>query len=278
MICTSTLLRASTSLSAGFALASQRSPPFGSTSRRSAGCARPGGAPLSLRPRLCGRGLAAHRNSLIRVSRRAAGRDVLGGPGVSQSRPALLDDSLASFERPRGAAFQLSLTLLAALSDSGPYPALGGWHPPFALHAQAALLRQRRAGGRRALTVSRRPFQAARPRAAHALNLGPGSAPFARRYSGHRVCFLFLGLLICLSSARRPTMQRASHWSPRADAVRPSQGVPLCIVWGSPPLIRKVTIRIGLRLAATNLAPCYVLRRRPSPVVHCRPLIVPYEY
>lgn len=45
--------------------------------------------------------------------------------------------------------------------------------------------------------------RAARPRAAHALNLGPGSAPFARRYSGHRVCFLFLGLLICLSSARR---------------------------------------------------------------------------
>ena len=41
---------------------------------------------------------------------------------------------------------------------------------------------------------------------------------------------------------------------------------------GFPPLIRKVTIRIGLRLAATNLAPCYVLRRRPSPVVHCRPL------
>lgn len=46
---------------------------------------------------------------------------------------------------------------------------------------------------------------------------------------------------------------------------------------GLPPTIRKVTIRIGLRLAATNLAPCYVLRRRPSPVVHCRPLIVPYE-
>ena len=147
---------------------------------------------------------------------------------------ALLDDSLASFERPRGAAFQLSLTLLAALSDSGPYPALGGWHPPFALHAQAALLRQRRAGGRRALTVSRRPFQAARPRAAHALNLGPGSAPFARRYSGHRVCFLFLGLLICLSSARRPTMRGAGCSSPRTDAVRPGCVLPPRIVLGSP--------------------------------------------
>lgn len=234
MICTSTLLRASTSLSAGFALASQRSPPFGSTSRRSAGCARPGGAPLSLRPRLCGRGLAAHRNSLIRVSRRAAAFDTRVGSGASQSNAALLDDSLASFERPRGAAFQLSLTLLAALSDSGPYPALGGWHPPFALHAQAALLRQRRAGGRRALTVSRRPFQAARPRAAHALNLGPGSAPFARRYSGHRVCFLLLGLLICLSSARRPTMRGAGDSLRWTDAVRPGYVLPPRIVWGCP--------------------------------------------
>ena len=166
---------------------------------------------------------------MIRVSRRAARQGILGGPGGSRPCRALLDDSLASFERPRGAAFQLSLTLLAALSDSGPYPALGGWHPPFALHAQAALLRQRRAGGRRALTVSRRPFQAARPRAAHALNLGPGSAPFARRYSGHRVCFLLLGLLICLSSARRPGTQRAGDSLPGADAVCPSNAVPLCV-------------------------------------------------
>lgn len=147
---------------------------------------------------------------------------------------ALLDDSLASFERPRGAAFQLSLTLLAALSDSGPYPALGGWHPPFALHAQAALLRQRRAGGRRALTVSRRPFQAARPRAAHALNLGPGSAPFARRYSGHRVCFLFLGLLICLSSARHLAGRRAGCSLRRTDRVRPIEVLPLRPTRGFP--------------------------------------------
>lgn len=100
---------------------------------------------------------------MIRVSRRAAIRSLLAGVGASPLRIALLDDSLASFERPRGAAFQLSLTLLAALSDSGPYPALGGWHPPFALHAQAALLRQRAARGRRALTASRRPFQGRSP-------------------------------------------------------------------------------------------------------------------
>lgn len=152
---------------------------------------------------------------------------------------ALLDDSLASFERPRGAAFQLSLTLLAALSDSGPYPALGGWHPPFALHAQAALLRQRRAGGRRALTVSRRPFQAARPRAAHALNLGPGSAPFARRYSGHRVCFLLLGLLICLSSARRPARGGARAVLRWAGAASPVRVLPPPRTLGSPTTFEK---------------------------------------
>lgn len=70
--------------------------------------------------------------------------------------------------------------------------------------------------------------RAARPRAAHALNLGPGSAPFARRYSGHRVCFLFLGLLICLSSARRRARQRASDSSPKMGAAHLSKVVPLC--------------------------------------------------
>ena len=70
--------------------------------------------------------------------------------------------------------------------------------------------------------------RAARPRAAHALNLGPGSAPFARRYSGHRVCFLFLGLLICLSSARHLTQQRASSSHLRTGGARPSRVLPLC--------------------------------------------------
>ena len=81
--------------------------------------------------------------------------------------------------------------------------------------------------------------RAARPRAAHALNLGPGSAPFARRYSGHRVCFLFLGLLICLSSARRRTQQRASGLVPRTGAARPSGVLPLCCMRGFPPTFEK---------------------------------------
>ena len=76
--------------------------------------------------------------------------------------------------------------------------------------------------------------RAARPRAAHALNLGPGSAPFARRYSGHRVCFLLLGLLICLSSARRPTMRGAGDSLRWTDAVRPGYVLPPRIVWGCP--------------------------------------------
>lgn len=196
----------------------------------------------------------------------------LGERGGSPPKPALLDDSLASFERPRGAAFQLSLTLLAALSDSGPYPALGGWHPPFALHAQAALLRQRRAGGRRALTASRRPFQGRSPprraRPQPRARLRPFRSPLLRAPrllslpgltdmlkfgpSSHMV----EGRLVGSEDGRSPSEQLC--------AAPPYAGLL--------PHIRKVTIRIGLRLAATNLAPCYVLRRRPSPVVHCRPL------
>ena len=37
-----------------------------------------------------------------------------------------------------------------------------------------------------------------------------GCARFTRRYCGHHCCFLFLRLMICLSSARNPTQQR---WS-----------------------------------------------------------------
>ena len=172
---------------------------------------------------------------MIRVSRRAAACDLLRGVGGSPPQAALLDDSLASFERPRGAAFQLSLTLLAALSDSGPYPALGGWHPP----CSRCTLKQRYCAselrGAAGLSPRRAGLsRAARPRASHALNLGPGSAPFARRYSGHRVCFLLLGLLICLSSARNLGGRRAGSSSPKLDAVQLSNVLPLRTPRGCP--------------------------------------------
>ena len=217
MICTSTPPRASTGLSAGLALATQRSPPFGSASRRSAGSARPVG-PRSLRPRPWGRGLAARRNSLIRVSRRAARAGLRAGGGGSPPARAR-DSSLASFERPPGAAFQHSLALLAALSDSGRVQPWGGRTPRFALHAQAALLRGPRAGPPGCHRVPPALPGRSPPRRARPQSLGPGSSPFARRYSGNRVCFLFLGLLICLSSARRRAARGAAsrvlgRWHP----------------------------------------------------------------
>ena len=67
------------------------------------------------------------------------------------------------------------------------------------------------------------------------------------------------------AASRAPPTARPEDPPPRSCAAAPHAGFP--------PRIRKVTIRIGLRLAATNLAPFYVLRRRPSPVVHCCPLI-----
>ena len=211
---------------------------------------------------------------MIRVSRRAARAGLREGDSASPPARALLDSSFASFERPRGAAFQLSLTLLAALSDSGPYPALGGWHLPHSRYT----LKQRyctstRAGPTGLSPCVAGPSRPLAPAAMHTRNsLGPGSSPFARRYSGNRLCFLLLGLLICLSSARRLARHRAERTPPTA---RPKDPPPRSCAAaphaGFPPRIRKVTIRIGLRLAATNLAPFYVLRRRPSPVVHCCP-------
>ena len=208
---------------------------------------------------------------MIRVSRRAAICSVLRELGASPLRIALLDDSLASFERPRGAAFQLSLTLLAALSDSGPYPALGGWHPPFALHAQAALLRQRAARGRRALTASRRPFQGRSPprlaRPQPRARLRPFRSPLLRAPP-----LLSPPGLTDMLKFGPSSQQAGGKFVASEDRRRLSEqccAAPPAV--GFPHLIRRVTIRIGLRLAATNLAPCYVLRRRPSPVVHCRP-------
>ena len=208
---------------------------------------------------------------MIRVSRRAAACDTRRGFGGSPPQAALLDDSLASFERPRGAAFQLSLTLLAALSDSGPYPALGGWHPPFALHAQAALLRQRAARGRRALTASRRPFQGRSPprlaRPQPRARLRPFRSPLLRAPR----LLSPPGLTDMLKFGPSSRMAKGQFLVSEDGLCPAEQGCAALPSAGFPPNIRKVTIRIGLRLAATNLAPCYVLRRRPSPVVHCRP-------
>ena len=205
---------------------------------------------------------------MIRVSRRAAICGLRRGVGGSLPQMALLDDSLASFERPRGAAFQLSLTLLAALSDSGPYPALGGWHPP----CSRCTLKQRYcasvAPGAAGLSPRRAGLsRAARPLASHALNLGPFRSPLLRAPRLLSPPGLTDMLKFGPSSQDAEGRGFASEdgrcpaeWS--CAAPHPA---------GFPPAIRKVTIRIGLRLAATNLAPCYVLRRRPSPVVHCRP-------
>ena len=208
---------------------------------------------------------------MIRVSRRAAICGLRGGAGASPPQMALLDDSLASFERPRGAAFQLSLTLLAALSDSGPYPALGGWHPPFALHAQAALLRQRAARGRRALTASRRPFQGRSPprlaRPQPRARLRPFRSPLLRAPR----LLSPPGLTDMLKFGPSSQDAKGRGFASEDGRCPAEQSCAALHPAGFPPSIRKVTIRIGLRLAATNLAPCYVLRRRPSPVVHCRP-------
>lgn len=175
---------------------------------------------------------------MIRVSRRAARAGLRAGDSSSPPARTLLDSSFTSFEHPRGAAFQLSLTLLAALSDSGPYPALGGWHLPHSRYT----LKQRyctstRAGPTGLSPCVAGPSRPLAPAAMHTRNsLGPGSSPFARRYSGNRLCFLLLGLLICLSSARLLARHRADRSHPHGAATRPA--VPTlrrCTARGVPP-------------------------------------------
>jgi len=53
-----------------------------------------------------------------------------------------------------------------------------------------------------------------------------GCSLFTRRYLGNHCCFLFLRLMICLSSARSPTLQRWSIWNRRLCEESSSPRIP----------------------------------------------------
>ena len=247
MICTSTLLRASTSLSAGFALASQRSPPFGSASRHSTGLGRsargsafaapsafqPGarGAPQLLDP--CFETGGARRPPIR--SRRVRHRAPFWTP-VSR---------LLSV--PRGLLFNFRSRYSLRYRTRTRIQPWGSGTPRIrAARSSSATGLQLRAG-HRALTASRRPFQDRSP-ASHCLpartraRLLPFRSPLLRE---SRLLSL-PGLTDMLKFGPSPQYTKGRVFG-SVDRRCPSGQIGAALyIAGFPPMIRKVTIRIGL--------------------------------
>lgn len=138
------------------------------------------------------------------------------------------------------------------LSVSETYVSLGGEHHPFTVNYQPLLL----SAGTRAASESRAitgppPFTEGPRRFALALPTAPegfrtGTSRFARRYSGRRVCFRFLPLLICLSSGSSLSGRAAAAAAPGA-------------------LNSPVTAPFGHRgLRTSPVAPAFRILLRPS--------------
>ena len=246
MICTSTLLRASTSLSAGFALASQRSPPFGSTSRRSAGLGPPGwgsafaasaalgpgarGAPQLLDP--CFETGGARRPPIR--SRRVRHRAPFWTP-VSR---------LLSV--PRGLLFNFRSRYSLRYRTRTRIQPWGSGTPRIRAtrSSSATVLQMRR--GHRALTASRRPFQGRSPprraRPQPRARLRPFRSPLLR---APRLLSL-PGLTDMLKFGPWSRVVGGRWFASESGRCPSGQLGAAPQRAGFPPMIRKVTIRIGL--------------------------------
>lgn len=122
--------------------------------------------------------------------------------GPAGRRPA----GFRSFERPQGVLFTVRSRYLVRYRSRGVF-SLGRAAPPFALHAQAALLAaQARRPPYGACTLSGGALGPPRGGPAPAPHSAPsGRAPPASlAATGNPGWFLLRGVLICLSSARRP--------------------------------------------------------------------------
>src|SRR3954462_7183334 len=87
--------------------------------------------------------------------------------------------------------------------------------------------------------------------------IGLGCSRFARRYSGNRVCFLFLRVLRCFSS---PGLPPTALWIQAAVPALPAGGLPHSEIPGSQPAYgspRLIGVRPVLhRLLAPRHPPC----------------------
>lgn len=128
----------------------------------------------------------------------------------------------------------------------------------------------------RALTSSGRPSQTVRLRPFRAPGvsfnpkklplLGLGSFLFARRYSGNRVCFLFLRVLRCFSSPGLPSLPYLFRQGSRlfADGGFPHSDISgSSLTYSSP---KHFGVRpVLLRLPVPRHPPCALLRFTASP-------------
>ena len=260
-ICGSALLRTSTAVSSGFVLPTRRS--------RAIGWPRLSFAPKTT-PLLSQ--LSASREEEESVSLRLTASSPQTRPGVALLGPCFKTGSARTRlpppeeERTSGRAQLIQpVSLLCptlgtarfphgtrTLSVSETYVSLGGKHHPFTVHYQPLLL----SAGTRAASESRAitgppHFTEGPRRFALALPTAPagfrtGTSRFARRYSGRRVCFRFLPLLICLSSGSSLSRRAAAAAAPGA-------------------LNTPVTAPFGHRgLRTSPVAPAFRILLRPS--------------
>jgi hypothetical protein len=122
-----------------------------------------------------------------------------------------------SISLPSRGSFHLSLTVLCTIGHQGVF-SLGGWSPllPTRFHVSRGTLVQRGGSSFTCTGLSPSTVRLSRPlpspgvppRALSttpaSVNAGLGSFRFARRYSGNRCFFLFLGVLRCFNSPRSP--------------------------------------------------------------------------
>ena len=138
-----------------------------------------------------------------------------------------------------------------SLSPTGPLPSVAGLSRPLRLETRFITRRRLRSDawwllqhrGSNACGLSHPP--------------GLGCSPFARRYSGNRGCFLFLGLLRCFSS---PACLPCPMCSGKNDTALPVPGFPI----RTPPDLRLfgdypelfAACRVLLRLLPPRHPPC----------------------
>ena len=247
MICTSTLLRASTSLSAGFALASQRSPPFGSASRHSTGLGRSArgsafAAPSAFQPGA--RGAPQLLDPCFETG--GARRPPIRSRQVRHRAPFWTPVSRL-LSVPRGLLFNFRSRYSLRYRTRTRIQPWGSGTPRIRAtrSSSATVLQMRR--GHRALTASRRPFQDRSPLAHRSpaitrARLLPFRSPLLRESR-------------LLSLPGLTDMLKFGPWSHIAEGRllgsvnRPrlsEQGVAAPQSARLPCEIRKVTIRIGL--------------------------------
>lgn len=191
-ICTSGPLGASAGASPAVARARRSSPPFGPlrACSRVSGCARP---PRSVLP-------------TFRSRARSAPWSVFqDGPREAKKPRALRAACFAPFHSAPARLFSFPSRYFSSIGLSVYLALDGSLHRSLCRPAHSYSWHGKRRGTGLAPSVAPLPLASLALHAAHPRRFAAGRFPFARRYSGNPCSFLFLRVVICLSSAGAPT-------------------------------------------------------------------------